>query len=324
MMKFVYSIGLIFCGLLLGQGIKKAVQTRNISASGTVEKYIRLLQRLAILGLNPIVTLGAFWGVQLTNIKFVALPILGGVAIIVGGGMGYVLSKQMKHSRKETGSMFVSASFTNMGNFGGLICFTFFGESSYAFVSLYKMFEEILYFLVGYPIAKVHGSIEKGASGKNPFLKIITDPFIAIYFISITIGLVLNLSGVSRPEVYQKINEILIPMSSIFLITSVGFYMKIKAIRHYLKECAAVASIKFLVIPMVVGSIAYLIGLQSVNDGMMFKVVLVLSAMPPAFNSLIPPQIYGLDVDLANSSWLFNTGLLVVVVPLLYYIVNSI
>jgi hypothetical protein len=323
MMKFVYSIGLIFCGLLLGQGIKKIVQTRYISALGTVEKYIKLLQRLAILGLNPIVTLGAFWGVQLTNIKFVVLPVLGAIAIIVGGGLGYVISRQMKHSRKETGSMFVSASFTNMGNFGGLICFTFFGESSYAFVSLYKMFEEILYFLVGYPIAKLHGDNDESRSGKSPLLKIMTDPFITVYFMSIAIGLILNLSGVVRPDVYQEINEILIPLSSILLITSVGFYMKIKAIRHYLKECAAIATIKFMMIPMVVVTIAYLIGLQSVNDGLLFKVVIVLSAMPPAFNSLIPPQIYGLDVDLANSSWLFNTGLLVVVVPLLYYIVNS-
>jgi hypothetical protein len=298
MMKFVYSIGLIFCGLLLGQGIRKRVDTESIKASVPVEKYIRFIQKFAILGINPIITLGAFWGVGIT--------------------------KQMKHGRKQTGSMFVSSSFTNIGNFGGLICFAFFGELSYAFVSMYKMFEEILYFMVGYPIAKLHGDHGDNIKTKNPLLRIITDPFIYVYFISITIGLVLNVSGYVRPSIYQNINEILIPLSSIFLITSVGFYMKIRAIGSYLKECMAIASIKFIIMPIVIVTLAYLMGLRSVSDGLLFKVVLVLSAMPPAFNSLIPPQIYGLDVDLANSSWLFSTGLLIVVVPILYYIVNMI
>jgi len=324
MMKFLYSIGLIFCGLLLGQGIRKRVDTESIKADVPVEKYIRFIQKFAILGINPIITLGAFWGVGITNIRFIALPVLGIIAITIGGILGYLVSKQMKHGRKQTGSMFVSSSFTNIGNFGGLICFAFFGELSYAFVSMYKMFEEILYFMVGYPIAKLHGDHDDNNKTKNPVLRIITDPFIYVYFISITIGLGLNVSGYVRPSIYQNINEILIPLSSILLITSVGFYMKIRAIGSYLKECMAIASIKFIIMPIVIVSIAYLMGLRSISDGLLFKVVIVLSAMPPAFNSLIPPQIYGLDVDLANSSWLFSTGLLIVVVPILYYIVNMI
>jgi hypothetical protein len=45
--------------------------------------------------------------------------------------------------------------------------------------------------------------------------------------------------------------------------------------------------------------------------------------MPVAFNALIPPSIYDLDLDLANSCWFFTTSLLVVVLPLLFLIVSS-
>ncbi len=41
-----------------------------------------------------------------------------------------------------------------------------------------------------------------------------------------------------------------------------------------------------------------------------------------AFIALIPPSIYDLDLDLANSSWLFTTALLVVVLPLLLLVLR--
>lgn len=304
--------------------LKTMVINQTIKETVPVDKYIRFIQRIALLGINPVITMGAFWGIQLNDVKFIALPFLGAAAISIGGVLGYAASRILKHKRTQTGSMFVVASFTNMGNFGGLICFMFFGETSYAFVSMYKMFEEILYFLIGYPIAKLHGSHKEDTKAKNALVKIVTDPFISVYFISIMVGVALNISGNQRPNAYQKLNEIFIPLSSILLITSVGFNMKIKAVGGYLKECYVIASIKFVIIPIIITTIAYVIGLGSIKEGLLLKVILVLSAMPPAFNSLIPPQIYDLDADLANSCWLLCTGLLVIVVPVLYYLVNLI
>ncbi|MFH5184040.1 hypothetical protein ACHHV8_16140 [Paenibacillus sp. TAB 01] len=56
---------------------------------------------------------------------------------------------------------------------------------------------------------------------------------------------------------------------------------------------------------------------------MVLKVILILTAMPPAFTSLVPPQLYQLDTDLANSSWLFNSAMLLLVAPMLYLVVHS-
>lgn len=321
-MRFIYSIGLIVCGLLLGQRLKKMVMNKTIKESVPVSKYMRIIQRIALLGINPVITFGAFWGIQLNDMKFVALPILGAFAISIGGVLGFTASKILKHKRTQVGSMFVTGAFTNIGNFGGLICFMFFGEISYAYVAMYKMFEEILYFLIGYPIAKMHGSNKEEVNKKNAFLRIATDPFVYVYFSSMILGGALNILGIGRPIAYQTLNEILIPLSSILLITSVGFNMRIKAIGGYLKECFVIAMIKFIIIPVVITSTAYFIGLGSIEEGLILKVVLVLSAMPPAFNSLIPPQIYDLDTDLANSCWLLCTGSLIVIVPVLYYLIK--
>jgi hypothetical protein len=60
-----------------------------------------------------------------------------------------------------------------------------------------------------------------------------------------------------------------------------------------------------------------------VADGLPFKVALVLSSMPVAFNALVAASIYDLDLDLANSCWLVTTAALVVIMPWLYFLLLS-
>lgn len=69
-MKFIFSIGLIVCGLLLGQRLRTIVMNKTIKESVPVSKYMNSIQRIALLGINPVVTLGAFWGIQLNDVKF--------------------------------------------------------------------------------------------------------------------------------------------------------------------------------------------------------------------------------------------------------------
>ena len=79
---------------------------------------------------------------------------------------------------------------------------------------------------------------------------------------------------------------------------------------------------KFILVPICIIPIAYGFGLAHLHDGIVLKTILIMAAMPPAFMSLIPPKLYGLDVNLANSSWLVNTGMLVIVLPLLYVVIQ--
>jgi predicted permease len=45
--------------------------------------------------------------------------------------------------------------------------------------------------------------------------------------------------------------------------------------------------------------------------------------MPAAFNALIPPSIYDLDLDLVNSCLLITIALLVIVLPALLLVTRS-
>ena len=100
--------------------------------------------------------------------------------------------------------------------------------------------------------------------------------------------------------------------------------MKFRKIGAYLRECLSISLIKFILVPVLVSLPAYFLGYGNIQNGLPLKVVLILSSMPVAFNALIPPSIYNLDLDLANSCWFFTTAMLVVVLPVLMMIINRI
>ncbi|PMC39330.1 hypothetical protein CJ195_05210 [Bacillus sp. UMB0899] len=67
--------------------------------------------------------------------------------------------------------------------------------------------------------------------------------------------------------------------------------MKFKEVKGYVKESFVISTIKFILVPLIVVSIGFL-----------FK----------------------LDVDLASSSWIFNTTLWILLLPIMYGIVHYI
>ncbi len=317
MQKLILLLGIIPLGLVVGQILKAVVDKKGEEKSSLIEKYVKNTQKLALLGMNPLIVVGAFWILKIENMKLMIIPVLGLLALVLGGVLGYFAGKIMKLEKKQRGSLLISASFTNMGTFGGLICYILYGEISYAFVSMYRLFEELFYYTIGYPVAKAHGNSD---NRKTNILNLIRDPYILVSFSSIVIGITLNVTGIVRPNMYSLFSAMLIPVSSFLLVTSVGFKMRVSTTGKYLRESLVVSVIKFIVVPVIITSTAYALGIGELSDGLALKVILILSAMPPAFNSLIPPQIYELDGDLSNSSWLINTGALAIVVPVLYMI----
>jgi len=59
------------------------------------------------------------------------------------------------------------------------------------------------------------------------------------------------------------------------------------------------------------------LGLGQMENGLPLKVVLILSSMPVGFIAMVPPTLYDLDIDLANSCWLVTNCLLLIEILLL-------
>jgi predicted permease len=322
MSKFIYSFGIILFGLSLGYIIQMLVRRERISLPIDIDALRILLQRIALLVINPIAVVGAIWVISLKNATLIALPFVGLFALLAGGGISLGVARMLKFGPQKTGSMYVCGAFTNIGSIGALVCFVFLGEKGFALVLIYKLFEELSYYAIGFPVAKYYSDSTSEERIRDHLKNLIRDPFILMALSCIIIGGLLNFSGVDRPEFYATIIAVFVPLMTIMLLTSIGLALRFRRVREYLRECVSLSIIKFIFIPIMATSLAYMIGYAKIDDGLPLKVVMILSCMPVAFTALIPPSIYDLDLDLANSCWFFTTALLVIVLPILLVLIK--
>lgn len=324
MERLFFSLGLIASGLTLGYFIQVIDRNGTVSLPLSIEKLRKTLQKIGLLFFMPISFLAAVWAVSFGDIRVAFLPLVGVFALTAGGFLGLLFAKVTKQSAKQTGVLFCCGSFTNIGAIGGLVCFMFLGEAGFALIALYKMFEEIVYYTIGFPIARFYSGERGGQKSLiGRIAGVVTDPFVATALSAFTIGLSLNLLGVVRPAFLETVTAVSVPVGTFILIVSIGLGMRFSRVGKYIPVSAGICVIKFLIVPLLACTFAYALNLHQVAEGLPFKVVLVLSSMPVAFNALVASSIYDLDLDMANSCWLISTGALAVVMPCLYFILSS-
>jgi Kef-type K+ transport system membrane component KefB len=141
-----------------------------------------------------------------------------------------------------------------------------------------------------------------------------SDPLIIVSVLSLALGGILNASGLQRPAFYGIVNAVFIPLGTVMLLISIGLAFRFRKVQDYLKEGITMAAIKFVMVPVMASLLAWVIGFGDIDGGLPLKVVIILSSMP-SLHGLIPPSIYDLDIDLANSCWFITTSLLAVVLP---------
>jgi predicted permease len=297
--QFVFSLGIIFSGFTLGYVIQILIRKKVISVPYDIDVMRKALQSIALLFFSPVATLGAIWILNFDDLKIVTLPFIGIMTLLLGGVLAFLFSKMLRMSRKQTGAYIVSGGFSNLGAIGGLICYAFLGEPGFALVTIYRLFEDFGYYAFGFPIAKSF-SLSAGQTESIPtrIKKIFLDPFVLVSIVSLAAGTLLNISNIERPDFYTPLNAVFVPVMTILLLTSIGMAMRFDLAGRYLKEGALIALIKFVLLPVLATSVAYLLGFGEIDGGLPLKVVMILSSMPVAFTALVPPTIFDLDIDL--------------------------
>jgi len=321
--KLLTSFAVILAGLLLGYAIQVLAARGVIRLPLPVDALRKGLQRSALLFVNPVAIVGATWIVSIRDAALAALPLVGLFAVVAGGVLALGAARLLRLPPNKTGSLFCCGSFTNIGSIGALVCYLYLGEPGFALVPIYKIFEELSYYGIGFPIAK-HYSGSAAAEGRWDRVKgLARDPLILVSVTALALGGSLNASGLERPVIYGPVNAVFIPLGAFMLLVSVGLALRFRRVGDYLRESAAVAAIKFAAVPLMASTLAWSLGFGSIDGGLPLKVVLILSSMPVAFNALIPPSIYDLDLDLANSCWFVTTALLALVLPALLFAIQA-
>lgn len=144
------------------------------------------------------------------------------------------------------------------------------------------------------------------------------DPYVVLPNVGLLAGLLLNVSPWSRPLLIDALSSWIIVGNSLLMVFAIGLSIRPTRVAAYIRPSLIVTTIKYVAVPAGLALIAYLLGYTRMEDGLPFRVVVLMSSMPVAFNALVPPTLFDLDLDLANSSWLVSTATFAVVLPLLY------
>jgi predicted permease len=330
MHNFAFSFVIIIGSLAAGHVFNRMIAAAIVPLSAeSAERLRRAMQKTALLAVNPVAFCGAIWIADLSAAGFYALPFIGLAALATGLALGAAGTRLLKLPPEQAGVYTTSASFTNIGNIGGLVAFVLLGEAGFALVPFYKLFEELWYYSLLFPIARSYGERANPAAagdGAAPrgwagLLRVVRDPFLLVAFFSISMGLILNVSGLQRPAFYAGLNAVLVPLSSFLLLFAIGMNLRFTIARRHLKAAALLIGGKALIVPAMAFCLALLLGLGQSGGGVGLKLVLVLAAMPIGFLGLVPPALYKLDQDFAGSLWLASNGALVAIVPILALLV---
>jgi len=319
MKPILSSFTLIATGLLLGYGIRLLFEKGVLGPNERLGRLRSFLQRLVLLGLGPVTFAGALWIVEIREPKIALLALIGAFCHIFGGAAAALVARLFRMAPPQAGAFFCCGFFTNVGAIGGLVIFMFLGEEGYAMVPLFKLLEELVYYGIGFPVARLYSDGAKKKAGGSLLPRLLRDPFLRVAVGGLVLGTALNLSGIPRPAFYSSLNSLLIPLSTVLLLASIGMAMRFGKTALYLKEGFTIIFLKFLLVPAACVSLAALAGLDGITGGLPLKAVLVLSSMPVAFNALVPPSLYGLDLDLANSCFLVSVLGLAALLPALHF-----
>jgi predicted permease len=322
--RLLFSIGIILSGLSFGYIVQRLVEAGLIRLPFQMETLRRVIQRVALQFFTPIPVIGAIWLIRIDDLRMMGLPFLCVAILLFGGFLGWTVGRAQGYGPKQIGALFSCGSFSNIASIGSLVTFLFIGEEGFAMLALYKLFEEITYFGIGFPIARYYGlGLKKSETITGRLRTVFADPFVIVAISALTAGLVLNISGIPRPAFYEKISAVFIPFGAFALLVSIGMGMSFGRV-GFLKDVLLMSGIKFVAMPGLACMVAVLLGMQTLKGGLPMKAVLLGSSMPVAFNSVVASSLFELDLDLANSCWLVTTGAMVIVLPCLYYLLEHI
>ncbi len=318
MLRFVISIFLIPIGLFSGIGIKKLVRRKQREED--IPLIRRRLQQLALLIINPIAILGAIWALPLEDLKIISLPFLEITAIVLGGTLSLLYSRRAGMENPRKGSHFCLCFYSNIGSLGALVVYALLGEPGFIFLSFYKMFEEFMYYAIGFPMASRFGKYHKKESGS--LRRVLKDPFVIFATSAMIAGLALNITGLPRPAFYTTFNSIMVPVISFSLLCSIGLGFDFRGIMKHAESLGSVFFIRYIVVAGTISFLAWALGLGGIQNGLPLKTVFILCFMPTGFLSAILPGLYGLDEDYGNAGLVATMLFLIPAVPGLYFGIN--
>jgi predicted permease len=272
---------------------------------------------------NPVIIFNAIWSIDFGDTLVKAVPLVYIALMTLTIPPALLISRILKLTGRDKGSMLSCSLFSNVGvTLGGFLCYLFYGDRGLYLSSLYVAFFTPYFYLVGFPLVSAY-SEEKRVTLKDAAAELVKNPASLFPLAAMALGLGMNLSGLRRPE---GLNAVATKWLTCLSVTgnsfAIGLGFSLSRSLRYLKHGLFVSLVKFIYSPLTGAGLIYLFGFHRMQDTILSKVILVESFMPVAIVSLVLVKLFRLGDDLANSSWVLSTFLVIPLIPLVMLLAN--
>ena len=257
-----------------------------------------------LMVLEPPVILWTIWGLTISR-ELAFLPAAGLLMVLAGLLAGKILASLLGLEGTGRKTFIISSSLANHGfTMGGFICYIFLKETGLGLSSIFISYFVPYTFLVIFSYARAGAGTRYRAGLRDFLLGYRNMPLYAALA-----ALALLLSGLRRPALDPPLEPLIMASVALYYWT-LGLTVNVKEISPLRREHAALAAVRFLVVP----ALACLLLLVLPMGGDIKAVIRIQAFMPAAIYSVVTSVLFDLDSRLASSLFVVNTLLFILIV----------
>ena len=311
--RFLIVFADILLPMIVGMGLRKWGLSREI---------LRLIIKANVVVVATFLSVVSFWSVHVTW-ELLWLPISTIPICFLPVAVFYALEKNRFSDPRAQGSYMISMMLGNIGTLAGLCAYVLYGEIGFAYVQLIAVPQILIIVLFSFPMGQYYYDkwAHTGESGKMEIhlKKMLLTPN-QLPAVGVVVGLTLAYFQVEKPVVVSSLFTILIHVSAWMGMVPVGYDLNLGGVKEYALKLWPIFPVKFILLPAALYGMTILF----VSDPAIITCVILASAAPTAIFAVASAQLYGLNVNLAESSFLTTTlAFLFVLYPLVYWFVRG-
>jgi predicted permease len=290
---------------------------------GLSEQLARKIMTLVLLALNWPIGLFIIWQMELTSELF-WLPVIAVALLFIITFLCRIIFAFHNLDEKSRMTLILAGALSNLGYTGGMfVCYALFGQTGLGLSQIYLVLWVPVVYLTFFPRLRVFELRMKKSEKPGLSIRSMLD-YRMLVVPAIIIAIVLNLSGVKRPQFISRfyIVDIFVYVASLLSFFAIGLRITFERLRHYIPLYFSLAAVKFLLTPFVAVLLLVLLDLTDRGLGPMVKsVVIVQSTCPTAVVMVMMSNVFDLDSRLGSALWVVNTAVFtVIVVPVLFIV----
>jgi hypothetical protein len=298
----------LLCWALLP--LAAGVLARRLGAPREASRHLFLFALFACQ--MPIVLL-AVWVAEISR-GAEYMPLFTLVAWLISVGIAWLGSVWMKHRPPQRGAFIVSICLSNHGyTLLGLVAMILFGDEGIAQATYAWLFIVPFMVFVCFPLGRYYGEGGGRMPARQLLVKTITDPK-SVLVVAMAAGILLNLTGVARPECCAHIVRAMVYVGTITTGLAVGLLLRGSALRRFVRENAFSFAYRSTLYPGMFLVMAMWAGLDRLNT----NVLVLFGIVPSALFASMIADLFDLDTDLTSSLFIVSTLLFVFIVLPLY------